>query len=190
MLIVPQTGVLDIQTEMGDMRIRPREICVVPRGIRFRVSLPHGPSRGHVIEAYSGHYDLPELGPIGSLGLANARDFEIPRAKYQDVDTVSEIIVKFSGKVHSTQMKGSAFNAVAWHGTYYPFKYDLGKFMPLGSTLYDHQVRPRLRDPLTVPPANANQLHRTLPYMWFSPAHQTNLTILQLISWFSVPAGW
>ncbi|KAL4963797.1 RmlC-like cupin domain-containing protein [Aspergillus stella-maris] len=141
MLIVPQLGVLDIQTEMGGMRVRPREIAVVPRGIRFRVSLLEGsgPARGHVIEAYSGHFDLPELGPIGSLGLANTRDFEIPKAKYVDVDDVTEVIAKFGGRVHTAKMKGSAFNAVAWHGTYYPFKYDLGKFMPMGSTLYDHQ---------------------------------------------------
>ncbi|KAL4821978.1 RmlC-like cupin domain-containing protein [Aspergillus spinulosporus] len=125
MLIVPQMGVLDIQTEMGDMRVRPREICVVPRGIRFRVSLPEGPSRGHVIEAYSGHFDVPELGPIGSLGLANVRDFEIPRARYVDTEEITEVIAKFGGGVYSAEMKGSAFNAVAWHGTYYPFKYDL-----------------------------------------------------------------
>ena len=160
MLIVPQKGVLDIQTEMGNMRVRPREICVVPRGIRFRVSLPHGPSRGHVIEAYSGHFDVPELGPIGSLGLANVRDFEIPKAKYQDTEEISEVITKIGGKIHKTQMKGSPFSVVAWHGTYYPFKYDLGmymntaapivakltiigKFMPMGSTLYDHQVCPK-----------------------------------------------
>ncbi|KAK2780890.1 hypothetical protein FQN52_001987 [Onygenales sp. PD_12] len=139
MLIVPQAGVLDIQTEMGNLRVRPREICVVPRGIRFRVSLPSGPARGHVIEAYSGHFDLPELGPIGSLGLANVRDFEIPMAKYVQTEEITEVIMKMGGKVHKTQMKGSAFNAVSWHGTYYPFKYDLGKFMPMGSTLYDHQ---------------------------------------------------
>lgn len=127
MLIVPQIGALDIQTELGDMRVRPREICVVPRGIRFRVSLPSGPSRGHVIEAYSGHFDVPELGPIGSLGLANVRDFEIPKARYVDTEDVTEVISKFGGQVHKTEMKGSAFNAVAWHGTYYPFKYDLGE---------------------------------------------------------------
>ncbi|PGH18791.1 homogentisate 1,2-dioxygenase [Helicocarpus griseus UAMH5409] len=139
MLIVPQMGVLDIQTEMGDLRVRPREICVVPRGIRFRVSLPKGPARGHVIEAYSGHFDVPELGPIGSLGLANVRDFEIPTAKYDDTEEITKVITKMGGNIYQTQMKGSAFNAVSWHGTYYPFKYDLGKFMPMGSTLYDHQ---------------------------------------------------
>ena len=126
MSLVPQQGVLDMQTEMGMIRVRVGEICVVPRGIRFRVSLPNGPSRGHVIETFSGHFDVPELGAIGTLGLANVRDFEIPKASYYDTDNTTEVWAKFGGKVHTTKMDGSAFNAVAWHGTYYPFKYDLG----------------------------------------------------------------
>ncbi|KAL5339045.1 Homogentisate 1,2-dioxygenase [Aspergillus crustosus] len=141
LLIVPQIGVLYMQTEMGDIRVRPREICVIPRGIQFCVAIPQGtgPSRGHVIETCSGHFDVPELGPIGSLGLANVRDFAIPRAKYVDSEGLSEVLAKFGGQIHRTELRGSPFNAVAWHGTYYPFKYDLGKFMPMGSTLYDHQ---------------------------------------------------
>jgi homogentisate 1,2-dioxygenase len=124
---------------MGMLLVRPCEVCVIPRGIRFRVATPAGNSRGFVVEAFSGHFELPELGPIGSLGLANIRDFEIPKAGYVDTEEVTEVIVKFSGTVHTTQMKGSAFNAVSWHGTYYPFKYDLAKFMPIGATRYDHQ---------------------------------------------------
>ena len=125
---VPQQGILDIQTEMGMIRVRVGEICVIPRGIRFRVSLPNGRSRGHVIEAFSGHFDVPELGIVGTLGLANIRDFEIPTASYYDTEEVTEVWAKLAGKVHTTKMKGSAFNAVSWHGTYYPFKYDLGMF--------------------------------------------------------------
>ena len=34
-LIVPQHGVLDIQTEMGKLLVQPNEICVIPRGIKF-----------------------------------------------------------------------------------------------------------------------------------------------------------
>lgn len=46
MLIVPQLGRLDIQTEFGHMMVRPGEICVIQRGIRFKVKLPDGDSRG------------------------------------------------------------------------------------------------------------------------------------------------
>lgn len=33
-LIVPQHGVLDIQTELGRILLRANEICVIPRGVR------------------------------------------------------------------------------------------------------------------------------------------------------------
>lgn len=112
---------------MGNLRVRPSELCVVPRGIRFHVSLPDGPVRGFACECYSGHYDLPELGPIGTIGLANPRDFEIPKASYINSDTETTIMGKHNGTLFATKYRGSIFNVVAWHGTYYPYKYDLGE---------------------------------------------------------------
>lgn len=41
------------------------EIAVIQRGHRFSVGLTHGPSRGYVLEVFSGHFKLPDLGPIG-----------------------------------------------------------------------------------------------------------------------------
>ena len=48
---------------------------MIPRGIRFRVALPDGPSRGYVCENFGAFLRIPDLGPIGSNGLANPRDF-------------------------------------------------------------------------------------------------------------------
>jgi len=45
-LIIPQAGTLDIQTELGNLLVRQNEIAVIPRGIRYRVTLPSGPARG------------------------------------------------------------------------------------------------------------------------------------------------
>jgi homogentisate 1,2-dioxygenase len=45
-LIIPQIGRLDIQTELGRMVVRVGDICVIQAGIRFKVNLPDGPSRG------------------------------------------------------------------------------------------------------------------------------------------------
>ena len=61
------------------------EIVIIPRGLRFRVELPDGPSRGYICENYGATFRLPELGPIGANGLANARDFLAPVAAYEDV---------------------------------------------------------------------------------------------------------
>ena len=80
LLIVPQQGRLRIETELGVLEVEPQEIAVVPRGVRFRVALPDGTGRGYVCENFGALLRLPDLGPIGSNGLASARDFHAPRA--------------------------------------------------------------------------------------------------------------
>jgi homogentisate 1,2-dioxygenase len=138
-LIVPQHGILDIQTELGRLVVRPNEICVIPRGIRYRVTLPDGPVRGYILELYEGHFQLPELGPIGSNCLANARDFQAPLADF-DEDTESEwhVLGKFAGHLYAAKQTHTPFDVVAWHGLYYPYKYDLGRFNTIGSISFDH----------------------------------------------------
>ena len=84
MLIVPQQGRARFVTELGIVEAAPGEIAVIPRGLRFRVELPDGPSRGYVCENYGAMLRLPELGPLGSNGLANPRDFLAPVAAYED----------------------------------------------------------------------------------------------------------
>ncbi|KAK2595896.1 hypothetical protein N8I77_013601 [Diaporthe amygdali] len=139
-LIVPQHGVLDIQTELGKLLVRPNEIAVIPRGIRYRVTLPDGPARGYILETYEQHhFTLPELGPIGSNGLANARDFQAPVASYDmDTDSEWEILIKYANQTYQASQRNTPFDVVAWHGLYYPYKYDLGRFNVIGSTSFDH----------------------------------------------------
>ena len=140
-LIVPQHGTLDIQTELGNLLVRPNEICVIPRGIRYRISLPDKePIRGYILELYQGHFQLPELGPIGSNGLANARDFQTPLAYFEEDYESTEWTVygKFSGNLFSAKQSHTPFDVVAWHGLYYPYKYDLGTFNTIGTISYDH----------------------------------------------------
>ena len=49
-------------------------------------------------------FRLPELGPIGSNGLANARDFETPVAAYEDVDRPCEVVQKYLGALWTTTL--------------------------------------------------------------------------------------
>ncbi|MEO5882456.1 MAG: homogentisate 1,2-dioxygenase, partial [Caldimonas sp.] len=86
MLIVPQQGQHRFVTEFGIVDAEPQEIVVIPRGVRFRLELPEGSGRGYVCENYGAALRLPDLGPIGSNGLANPRDFLTPVAAYEDVD--------------------------------------------------------------------------------------------------------
>ena len=138
-LIVLQHGVLDIQTEFGKILVRPNEICVIPRGIRYRVTLPEGPVRGYILELYQNHFELPELGPIGSNCLANARDFQAPVAHFEeDTETTWHVLSKFNGHLFAARQTHTPFDVVAWHGKYYPYKYDLGRFSAIGSISFDH----------------------------------------------------
>ena len=79
LLIVPQSGRLRLATELGILDVEPQQIAVIPRGLRFRVELLDGAARGYVCENFGAPLRLPDLGPIGSNGLANPRDFQTPR---------------------------------------------------------------------------------------------------------------
>ncbi|KAJ5811346.1 hypothetical protein N7474_007647 [Penicillium riverlandense] len=137
-LIIPQQGALDIQTEFGPLFVQPGEIVVIPRGLRFRVEIPDGPSRGYILEVWGTHFELPELGPLGANGLANARDFLSPTAQYEIIQEPWEIIYKLGGKFFKSTQNHSPFDVVAWHGNYVPYKYDLTKFVNVGSISVDH----------------------------------------------------
>lgn len=114
-LIVPQQGVLDIQTEFGPLFVQPGEICVIQRGQRFRVELPDGPSRGYILEIWGANFELPELGPLGANGLANARDFLHPCAAYEIKQEPWEIVYKLGGKFFASKQEHSPFDVVAWY---------------------------------------------------------------------------
>ncbi|KAJ7163880.1 homogentisate 1,2-dioxygenase [Mycena crocata] len=138
MLILPQQGRLDVQTEFGKMMVRSGELLVIQRGMKFKVILPDGPSRGYIQEIYGSHYQLPELGPLGGYGLANVRDFESPIASF-DIDQSSwQITYKVCGQLFSCSQEHTPFDVVAWHGNYVPYKYAMEKFVNVGSISKDH----------------------------------------------------
>jgi homogentisate 1,2-dioxygenase len=133
LLIVPQQGSLLVVTELGRIGVEPHEIVVVPRGVRFRVELPDGAARGYVCENFGSPFRLPDLGPIGSNGLACERDFRTPVAWFEDLDREHELVARFGGRLWSAR-----FDVVAWRGNSAPYKYDLRRFNTIGSISYDH----------------------------------------------------
>jgi homogentisate 1,2-dioxygenase len=138
MLIVPQLGRVLFHTECGILQVAPGEICVIPRGIRFRVELLDDAARGYICENYGPHLRLPELGPIGTQGLANSRDFLTPMAAFEDRDGDFRLIAKFLGNLWEAEIDHSPMDVVAWHGNYAPYKYDLTKFNCINTVTYDH----------------------------------------------------
>jgi homogentisate 1,2-dioxygenase len=138
LLIVPQQGGLRLATELGLLEVRPLEIAVIPRGLRFRVELLDDTARGYVCENFGAPLRLPDLGPIGSNGLANPRDFQTPVAWYEERAGEFELIAKFAGHLWSARIDHSPLDVVAWHGNNAPYRYDLRRFNTIGSVSYDH----------------------------------------------------
>jgi len=138
LLIVPQLGRLRIATELGVLDVEPQEIAVIPRGVRFQVTLPDGEARGYLCENFGALLQLPDMGPIGSNGLANPRDFLTPVAQYEDIEGDFELVTKFGGRLWRAPIGHSPLDVVAWHGNYAPYKYDLRHFNAIGSISYDH----------------------------------------------------
>ncbi|MEO6744424.1 MAG: homogentisate 1,2-dioxygenase [Caldimonas sp.] len=138
LLIVAQQGRLTIATELGVLEVEPLEIAVVPRGVRFQVRLPDGAARGYVCENFGAPFKLPDLGVIGSNGLAHPRDFQTPVASYEDREGRFELVAKFEGRLWRAAIGHSPLDVVAWHGNYAPYKYDLRRFNAIGSISHDH----------------------------------------------------
>lgn len=136
-LVVPQAGELTFRTELGVLELRPGEIGVIPRGIRFRVVVDSD-VRGYVCENYGAPLRLPELGFIGANGLASPRDFLVPTAAFEDVDTPTRVVQKFQGGLWATTLDHSPLDVVAWHGNLAPYKYDLARFNAMGTVSFDH----------------------------------------------------
>lgn len=109
--------------------VRPGEIVIIQAGIRFKVSLPDGPVRGYIQEIFGSHYELPELGPIGSNGMALIRDFETPLASFDIDQSTWTIVYKLAGQLWSCEQDHTPFDVVAWHGNYAPYKYELERFV-------------------------------------------------------------
>ncbi len=150
LLLVPEHGRLRVVTELGRLDVTPRELVVIPRGLRFKVLLLDSAARGFVAELFDGHFQLPERGPVGANGLADARHFLAPVAWYEDRPEPTTIIVKQGGDLYRIESPFSPFDVVAWHGNYAPYKYDLTKFTSMGSVSIDH-ADPSILTVLTCP---------------------------------------
>ena len=54
-----------------------------------------------MLEVFGAHFQLPDLGLIGSNGLASARDFLTPCAWYEDRACTFTVIHKLEGELFS-----------------------------------------------------------------------------------------
>lgn len=152
LLIVPQSGTLDVRTELGWLRAAPGTIVLIPRGMKFAVGLPDGHGRGWMTEVFGTRFRLPERGPLGSNGLADTRHFLGPVASYEDRTPANgfEVVTKLGGHAWTARQEHSPFDVVAWHGNHVPRSYDLMLFNAMGSATWDHPD-PSLHTVVTAP---------------------------------------
>ncbi|MBM3107539.1 homogentisate 1,2-dioxygenase [Pseudomonas sp. P66] len=154
LLLVPEQGRLRIVTELGVLAVEPLEIAVLPRGLKFRVELIDAQARGYLAENHGAPLRIPDLGPIGSNGLANPRDFLAPVAHYEEIDAPVQLVQKFLGELWGCQLNHSPLDVVAWHGNNVPYKYDLRRFNTIGTVSFDHpdpSIFTVLTSPTSVP---------------------------------------
>ncbi len=168
LLVVPQQGRLRFSTEFGVLEAGPGEICVIPRGVKFRAEPLDGPARAYVCENYGAPLTLPNLGPIGANGLANPRDFRAPVAAFEDREETGRLTMKWCGAFHTCEIAQSPLDVVAWHGNYVPYVYDLKRFCPMNVVAFDH-ADPSIFTVLTAPtpvPGTANVDFVIFPERW------------------------
>lgn len=168
LLIIPEKGGLVLLTELGRIEIAPGQIALIPRGVRFRVELTDGEARGYLAENYGALFRLPDLGSIGSNGLANARDFETPVAWFEDRDAPTEVVQKYLGSLWTTTLDHSPLDVAAWQGNLAPCRYDLARFNTIGTVSFDHPD-PSIFTVLTSPsdvPGRANADFVIFPPRW------------------------
>lgn len=130
--------------------------------------LPEGkPCRRYICELYQGHFRLPELGIIGTTGLASSFDFQIPKAYFQDgveqgpnsqqIAVANNgsgdwtLISRLNTKLWGCSQPTTPFNVVGWQGTLYPYKYDLAHVDTIANIRYGH-ADPSVFVVLTAPP--------------------------------------
>jgi len=173
MLVVLQQGRLEVHTELGVIEAAPGEVLLLPRGVKFRVELPDGTARGYICENYGQQFRLPELGPIGTFGLANARDFLAPEAAYEDREGDFRVVAKYGGLLWEAEIDHSPLDIVAWRGNYVPYKYDLHKFQCINTVTFDHpdpSIYCVLASPTGVP-GTANIEIGCIPPRWSVAEH-------------------
>ena len=172
LMLVPQQGPILLATELGRLEAKPGEIAVVPRGVKFGVEV-NGATRGYLCENYGAPFRLPELGPIGSQGLAQRRDFLAPVAAYENKRGKCQVVAKFMGGLWASDFSHSPLDVVAWHGNYAPYKYDLARFMAINTVSFDHPD-PSIFTVLTSPsgqPGVANCDFVIFPPRWMVAEH-------------------
>jgi len=106
-------------TEMGVLEVAACEICVIQRGIKFRVELPDGQGRGYICENYGGLFACLTSAPSEPIVSPTAAIFSRPSRPMKDQEGHYESSTNFK-ELWSAEYDHSPLDVVGWHGNYAP----------------------------------------------------------------------
>lgn len=158
LLFVPYQGRIQLWTEFGLLEIGPGKIAVIPRGVYFKLEVLEHTAQGYLCENGGSPLTLPELGLIGSNGLAHPRHFIYPDAAFETSPNKVHLICKYQQQLWIAQSNHSPLNVVAWHGNYAPYSYDLSLFNTINTVSFDH-LDPSIFTVLTSASDNPGMAH-------------------------------
>ncbi len=139
LLIIPYSGAIELFTEFGTLTIAPGTIVVIPRGVRFKVSVLDSIACGYICENRGTPFSLPNLGLLGANALANPRHFRYPSAAFEKKTTKKCLLIcKSQQRWWQAKSDYSPLNVIAWHGNYAPYSYDLSLFNTMNTVSFDH----------------------------------------------------
>lgn len=122
-----------------------------------------GGARGYAVEVFNGPFALPELGVIGTSGLAARRHFRYPAAAFTSPRDAGApppppftLYQKYGGVLWQAPYRAghTPFDVVAWHGNHLPYTFDLADYCPVNAVRYEH-LDPSIFTVLTVPSGTA-----------------------------------
>ena len=124
-----------LETLMGELRFRPGDYIVIPRGILHRYRLTTGPHRFLIIES-AGYVRTPqryrnEHGQLLESAPYSERDMRRPEnLSARDEKGEFDILVKKENCLTQFVVDHHPFDVVGWDGYYYPWIFNIHDFEP------------------------------------------------------------
>jgi homogentisate 1,2-dioxygenase len=125
---------------MGRLAVAPGEIALDPARREVPRRAQGRGARGYVCENYGAHF--PPAGPGADRLQRPART----RATFWRPSPPTRLArttewSPSSAALVEREASHSPLDVVAWHGNYYPYKYDLARFNAINTVSFDHRIR-------------------------------------------------
>jgi len=144
-LVYVQSGSARFESVFGSLEVGAGDYVVVPMGTTHRWVMTNGPIAALVIEARSGHVDIPrryqsDRGQMLEGAPFTERDIRAPVDLLVEDDLDVPVLVRHAGGLTCLVHRHHPFDVVGWDGGLYPWVLAIHDFEPLVGTI--HQPPP------------------------------------------------